>query len=263
MSNRKILESLSSGEITVQEAEKLLSNNKIEVIDEFAKFDLLREKRTKIPEIVYTENKEPEQLKAIIERIMSKKPVLLLSRVTEKHLSVIEKFSDRFSISYGTGKRFCLIKEHTYEFEKKGGKVGIVTAGTSDIAVAEEAKIVAEMMGCDVVLINDIGVAGIHRLIEPLNTLLKENIDVIIVAAGMEGALPTVVAGLVDIPIIGLPISVGYGFGGKGETALRSMLQSCALGLAVVNIDAGVSAGAIAAKIALNKKNDRSEDEEE
>ena len=100
---------------------------------------------------------------------------------------------------------------------------------------------------------NDIGVAGIHRLFEPLQRLMKEEIDVLIVAAGMEGALPTVVTGLVNVPVIGLPISTGYGFGGKGQTALMSMLQSCALGLAVVNIDAGISAGAIAAKIARRR----------
>ncbi|MHA1347786.1 MAG: AIR carboxylase family protein, partial [Candidatus Heimdallarchaeaceae archaeon] len=99
-------------------------------------------------------------------------------------------------------------------------------------------------------------VAGIHRLFEPLKDLLNKEIDVLIVAAGMEGALPTVVAGLVDVPVIGLPISTGYGFGGLGETALMSMLQTCALGLAVVNIDGGISAGAMAAKIArrVNKK---------
>ena len=112
------------------------------------------------------------------------------------------------------------------------------------------------MMGCEVFMTHDVGVAGIHRLFEPLNDLIQKEIDVLIVAAGMEGALPTVVAGLVDIPVIGLPISTGYGFGGKGETALRSMLQSCALGLSVVNIDGGISAGAMAAKIAqrVNKK---------
>ncbi|MHA1401717.1 MAG: nickel pincer cofactor biosynthesis protein LarB, partial [Candidatus Heimdallarchaeaceae archaeon] len=133
------------------------------------------------------------------------------------------------------------------------------TAGTSDIPVAEEARVVAEMMGCEVFMVNDVGVAGIHRLFEPLNDLLSKDIDVLIVAAGMEGALPTVVAGLVDVPVIGLPISSGYGYGGQGKSALMSMLQSCSLGVAVVNIDAGVSAGAFAAKVAkrVDKKKDR------
>ena len=254
MNKREILEKLVEGKITLEDAESLLSNTKIEEINEIIKYDLLREKRTGIPEIVYSENKEPETVIEIAQKVLKKKSAILLSRLTPKHVKAIKELADEYTLDFGTGEKFCLIKHKNYEFEKKGGKVGLITAGTSDIPIAQEAKIVAEMMGCETYMINDVGVAGIHRLFEPLNDLLEKEVDVIIVAAGMEGALPTVVAGLVDVPVVGLPISVGYGYGGKGETALMSMLQSCSLGLAVVNIDAGVNAGAFAAKIALKSQ---------
>ena len=116
--------------------------------------------------------------------------------------------------------------------------------------MAEEAAFIAEEMGCDVTCIYDVGVAGLHRLLEPLRDLLAIEVDAIIVAAGMDGALPSVVAGLVPVPVIGLPTSIGYGMGGKGIAALLSMLQTCAPGLSVVNIDNGVGAGITAAMIA-------------
>ena len=129
--------------------------------------------------------------------------------------------------------------------------MGVLTAGTSDIPWAEEAALLCREMGCEVHTVYDVGVAGIHRLWEPLQHLLEEvQVDVLIVAAGMDGALPSVVSGLVDVPVIGLPTSVGYGFGGHGEAALLSMLQTCAPGMAVVNIDNGIGAGAIAGMIA-------------
>ena len=108
----------------------------------------------------------------------------------------------------------------------------------------------AEEMGCTVTIARDAGVAGLHRIVGPLRTMADDDVDVIIVAAGMDGALPSVIAGLVPVPVIGLPISTGYGFGGNGDAALGSMLQSCAPGLAVVNIDNGIGAGAVAALIA-------------
>jgi NCAIR mutase (PurE)-related protein len=131
-----------------------------------------------------------------------------------------------------------------------GGHVGVLSAGTSDIPVADEAVLIAEEMGCRVTPIYDVGVAGLHRLVTPLRNLFADGVDVLIVAAGMDGALPSVVAGLVPVPVIGLPTSTGYGFGGKGVAALLSMLQTCAPGLAVVNIDNGVGAGSTAALIA-------------
>ena len=127
----------------------------------------------------------------------------------------------------------------------------MLTAGTSDVGVAEEAALLCREMGCEVVRGYDVGVAGLHRLFGPLRSMLEEaEVDVIIVAAGMDGALPSVVAGLVDVPVIGLPVSVGYGVGGKGVAALYSMLQACAPGMSVVNIDNGIGAAAVAGLIA-------------
>jgi NCAIR mutase (PurE)-related protein len=128
--------------------------------------------------------------------------------------------------------------------------VALLTAGASDAPAADEAAWVAREMGCRIVRADDVGVAGLHRLEMPLRALRDARADVIIVAAGMDGALPSVVSGLVDIPVIGLPTSIGYGAGGGGVAALLSMLQTCAPGLAVVNIDNGVGAGATAALIA-------------
>jgi NCAIR mutase (PurE)-related protein len=131
--------------------------------------------------------------------------------------------------------------------KSSGGIVALITAGTSDIRVAEEAKIIAEEMGCEVRTAYDVGAAGIHRLFPALKPLLTAH--VFIVCAGREGTLPAVVAGLVDKPVIGVPVSTGYGYMGEGRAALASMLQSCSV-IAVVNIDAGFTAGAFAARIA-------------
>ena len=133
--------------------------------------------------------------------------------------------------------------------KRTGGRVGILSAGTADIAVAEEAKVIAEEMGCSAAAVYDVGVAGIHRLFPELSKLVEGGVDALVVAAGREGTLPAIVAGLVDVPVIGVPVSTGYGAGGKGEAALLSMLQSCTV-LTVVNIDAGFVAGAFAARIA-------------
>ena len=131
-----------------------------------------------------------------------------------------------------------------------GGNVGIITAGTSDIGVAEEARLMCEAMNCKTITSYDVGVAGIQRVFPILKKMIEKEVDCIVVAAGMEGALATLVSSMVDIPVIGLPTSVGYGYGEKGIAALASMLQSCSLGLSVVNIDNGIAAGAIAANIA-------------
>lgn len=141
-----------------------------------------------------------------------------------------------------------------YEVQKLKGKIGILTAGTSDLSVAEEVKAVAEEMGCETLLIADVGIAGIHRTLSAVKRLVEEDVDVAVVIAGMEGALPSIVTSLVDFPVIGVPTSVGYGFEARGRAALKSMLQSCALGLTVVNVDNGVSA-AIAAYLILKVKN--------
>ena len=131
-----------------------------------------------------------------------------------------------------------------------GGRVAVIRAGTSDIPVAAEAALIAAEMGCEVRTTWDVGVAGIHRLVRPLEAMIEWGPDAFVVSAGMDGILPTIVTGLVRQPVIGLPMSTGYGFGGEGVGALTTMLQSCAPGMSVVNIDNGIGAGVMAARIA-------------
>jgi NCAIR mutase (PurE)-related protein len=133
---------------------------------------------------------------------------------------------------------------------RTGGRIAVITAGSSDAWVAAETAFIAREMGVEADEVRDVGVAGLHRLVEPLERVIARGVDVIVVVAGMDGALPSVVAGLVAVPVIGVPVSTGYGFGGDGMAALGTMLQSCAPGLVVVNIDNGVGAGATAALIA-------------
>ncbi len=247
---REILERLARAEISAAEAERLLRADGIAQIEDFAKLDLNRETRKGIPEVILADGKDPTQVVKIAKRILEAKRRVILSRVSPKHLRALNKLTNPAHSRTSTESGLLILKQQDYKPIKTGGRVGILTAGTSDLPVAEEAKLVAEEMGCQAFIENDVGVAGLHRVFPALKQMLISDVDVIIVAAGREGALPTVVAGLVDLPIIGLPISSGYGLGGRGEAALQSMLQACSLGIAVVNIDGGVAAGAIAALIA-------------
>ena len=224
----------------------------LEYLDQFANLDLHRGARTGIPEVVLAERKSPAQTVAIARRLLSQLGRALLSRVPPEMLAELERelSDDVVWTRYADGRTLALHRPG-YEVTPNGGRVGVLTAGTSDIPAAEEALVLCREMGCDVMRAYDVGVAGLHRLFEPLRAMLAAPVDALIVAAGMDGALPSVVAGLVDVPVIGLPTSVGYGLGGGGMGALTSMLQTCAPGLAVVNIDNGVGAGAMAGLIAM------------
>ena len=250
---RGILNRLLKKECSVEEAEILLKANAIEEVGEFAKLDIFREVRTGIVEVIYAENKKPGITLDIIYSFLKKNRFAIVSRYKEELIPpLLKEFENHevYSVKINQFAKILIVKEKTYKFEKKGGKIGIITAGSSDIPVAEEAKVIAESMGCEVISSYDLGIAGIHRLFTPLSEMIKSGIHVIIVCAGMEGTLPGVVAALVDIPVIGVPISSGYGLGEKGIGALTTMLQSCSPGLLVVNIDNGFGAGASAALIA-------------
>jgi NCAIR mutase (PurE)-related protein len=217
-----------------------------------ARPDFNRQDRKGVPEVINAEGKTVEQSLAIARRFLEVTGRAILSRVSpdlEEQLG--RQFEEDVIIEWLPGPRAAVLRRAGWEAPPLGGCVGVITAGTSDVPWAEEAALICREMGCQVHTVYDVGVAGIHRLWEPLSYLLEEaGVDVLIVAAGMDGALPSVVSGLVDVPVIGLPTSVGYGLGGKGEAAILSMLQTCAPGLAVVNIDNGVGAGAIAGLIA-------------
>jgi pyridinium-3,5-biscarboxylic acid mononucleotide synthase len=215
-----------------------------------ARLDVERAARKGIPEIVFAQGKTDEQVFAIARALVDRAGRAVLSRL---RTSTAERLSSEFvgcQVDLRSMARAAAIHAPGYERPSTGGHIGVLTAGTSDVPVGEEARLVAEEMGCDVTAVYDVGVAGLHRLLQPLAALLERGVEALVVCAGMDGALPSVVAGLVPVPVIGVPTSIGYGVGGKGRAALLSMLQTCAPGLTVVNIDNGVGAGATAALIA-------------
>ena len=255
----EILETLSKGNISVSKAQKLLSLYSIEKIEEFAKIDIGRKIRNGVPEVIFAEKKQLSEIKKIIVKVLTKTNLVLVSRIQKNHFEKIIQYCKNNKLKIKKGKNTRTLLIHQKIIKKTGGKVGIMTAGTSDISVAEEARLMCEAMHCECMTSYDIGIAGLHRTFPVLKEFIKSEVNVIIVAAGMEGALASVVSSSVNIPVIGVPTSVGYGYGEKGVAALASMLQSCSLGLSVVNIDNGIGAGAIASKIAnlLSKNNSK------
>ncbi|MBA0909025.1 MAG: nickel pincer cofactor biosynthesis protein LarB [Nitrosarchaeum sp.] len=250
MELHEILESLEKGKISVNNAKKLLSLYSIEKIEGIAKIDINRRKRKGIPEVIFAEVKKLDEIEKIIKKTLEKTNSVVVSRIKNEDYSKILSFVKKRKIKIKTGKNSSTILLYKNPIKFQGGKVGILTAGTSDVGIAEESRLMCEAMNCKCIVSYDVGVAGIQRVFPILKKMIMEEVDCIIVAAGMEGALATLVSSLVDIPVIGIPTSTGYGYGEKGIAALASMLQSCSLGLSVVNIDNGIAAGAIAANIA-------------
>jgi NCAIR mutase (PurE)-related protein len=202
----------------------------------FATLDTDRYHRTGIPEVIYSEGKTPQQLAEIASRLHKKGIPILATRATpEKYEAVREKIPGAI---YHEQARAIVYREA--EHPESGHYIAVVSAGTSDMPVSEEAAVTAEFLGSRVERIYDVGVAGIHRLFNRME--LIRNASVVIVVAGMEGALASVVGGLVDKPVIGVPCSAGYGANFAGVSALLAMLNSCAAGVSVVNIDNGFGA---------------------
>jgi pyridinium-3,5-biscarboxylic acid mononucleotide synthase len=214
------------------------------------RLDLGREERTGIPEVVFAPGKSVNQLVAAVRGLLEARGRVIVSRVGPHEIAAINAHLPTALVAIGEGMRTACVTIVGFEERMAGGRVGIVTAGTSDVPAADEAAVIARAMGCETRIVADVGVAGLHRLIRPLEALFAWGCDALIVAAGMDGALPSVVAGLAPVPVIGLPTMIGYGAGGQGEAALLAMLQTCAPGLVVVNIDNGIGAGVAAARIA-------------
>ncbi|GJQ21992.1 MAG: hypothetical protein HBSIN02_23470 [Bacteroidia bacterium] len=222
-----------------------------EMLDTFANLDYVRKERTGIPEVILAEGKTVEQVVLIVESIVAKTGVAMATRVSpEAFAGIRERLKEHVTLRYYESARVVAASRPGLKVPASGGTIAVLAAGTSDLPVAEEARVTAEVMGCKVLAFYDVGVAGIHRLVVPLEEIRKHDAAAVVAVAGMEGALPTVVRSLVAVPVIGVPTSVGYGYGGRGEAALMTMLQSCAPGLTVVNIDNGFGAGATAALIA-------------
>ncbi|MGM0398620.1 MAG: nickel pincer cofactor biosynthesis protein LarB [Halobacteriota archaeon] len=242
---QELLEAVAAGERTVEEARRALDG--YTRVDDFARLDTGRADRAGIPEVVLGEGKSTDQLRAIAESFLDDRGHVVLTRVDDAAVESLAALADESD--WYPDSNVLVLRTAVYEPPECEGTVAVVSGGTSDVPVAEEAAVTAREMGCTVETYYDVGVAGIHRVLSEADALAAA--DSIVVAAGREGALPTVVAGLVDVPVIGLPVSIGYGHGGDGEAALAGMLQSCTV-LSTVNIDAGFVAGAQAAQIARN-----------
>ena len=230
----------------------------IKRLGHIARLDIGREIRKGIPEVILAEGKEISDVADIAKAMVQRTGRAIVSRANRRYFERIRaKHIPDTRAQFFEKSGMIVVKRTSYKIRTTGGRVGLLTAGTSDIPIAEEARIIAEEMGCETREFYDVGVAGLHRLFKPLSELLRWDADVILVVAGREGALPTVVAGLVDVPLIAVPTSHSYGFGDRGISALAAMLQSCSLGLAVVNIDSGVGAGSIGALMANRAARDR------
>ncbi|MDO5717149.1 MAG: nickel pincer cofactor biosynthesis protein LarB [Tissierellia bacterium] len=237
----EILQKYKEGSISLEGAMESLRELPYEDLG-FAKVDHHRALRNGVPEVIYGAGKTCEQILKIMESL-EKRSNVLVTRVPETVYSTIKQ---RFpQADYSPLAKVMILKNH--EIKIKPGYVAVVTGGTSDMAVAEEAALTLELFGNRVERVYDVGVAGLHRLLDKRDILYHAN--VVIAIAGMEGALASVVGGLVDAPVIAVPTSVGYGASFGGVAALLSMLNSCASGVSVVNIDNGFGAGFLAARI--------------
>ncbi|MDR2593732.1 MAG: nickel pincer cofactor biosynthesis protein LarB [Fibromonadaceae bacterium] len=237
-----ILQKIKNGDISPEDALSKLCTQPFEDLG-YAKLDHHRELRKGIPEVIYGTGKSQEQIKGIVKAMLAKGQSLIL--ITRLPLETAEAIKKTLPLYYYETAQIGIIGEIP---KPNGiGKIVVATGGTSDIPVAEEAAVTAEVLGNEVVRLYDVGVAGMHRLLSKLNDIIDA--QVVISIAGMEGALTSVIGGLVECPVIGVPTSVGYGSSFKGVAALLSMLNSCASGVSVVNIDNGFGAGYLASII--------------
>jgi NCAIR mutase (PurE)-related protein len=239
---RALFDDVKAGKLTPDEAVERMRHMPFEDLG-FAKVDHHRALRNGMPEVIFGEGKSPEQVAGIFERLAEHGNNVLATRASEAQFAAVRKIVPE--AEYREGPRAIVLRRDTQQYGK--GRISVVSAGTSDIPVAEEALVTAELMGNQVEHLYDVGVAGIHRLLAHRESLTKAR--VVIVCAGMEGALPSVVGGLVGVPVIAVPTSVGYGAAFQGLAALLGMMNSCASNVTVVNIDNGFGAGYVASLI--------------
>ncbi|MCI5839518.1 MAG: nickel pincer cofactor biosynthesis protein LarB [Peptoniphilaceae bacterium] len=241
MDEKNFLENIKNGEISINDGIKYLKDFNYKEMN-FAKLDFQRKSRRHFGEVIFGENKKIEHIIEIINSFIERKEDVLITRLSKKRAKKILKSIP--SLNYDPLSQTGFIK---FSKNEQIGNVAICTGGTADMKIAEEARITAEFFGCKTNKFYDVGVSGIHRVFSKMDEIKKAN--AIIAIAGMEGALPTVLAGLVDRPIIAVPTSVGYGASLKGISALLTMINSCAEGISVVNIDNGYGAAYNAAQI--------------
>ena len=245
---KTLLQAIAAGEISPELALEKLKDLPFTSLDEFAKIDRHRQLRTGFPEVIWGEDKTPEQIIKIMTAMSQDDTVVMATRIkAEVYQELKQTLTD---LVYYPAARICALSAASSQTQI--GKISILTAGTADIPVAAEAAVTAELCGFEVIRLWDVGVAGIHRLLS--NRDVVYDADVLIVVAGMEGALPSVVAGMADCPVIAVPTSVGYGASFSGVAPLLTMLNSCAAGIGVVNIDNGFGAAILAGQILRTAK---------
>jgi NCAIR mutase (PurE)-related protein len=242
----KLLAAVAGGSLSPKEAVERLRSGEVHYLEEFAALDLGRVARKGVPEVVYAPGKTAAQVAKICASILEHSERVVVSGPDAEQESLLRETLSGVPIR-NAGRALVAGPRET---PLTGGRVVAISAGTSDLPVLEEAVAVAREMGVTVESFHDVGVAGIHRLATPLEEMRAFDPDCVIVAAGMEGALPSVISALVAVPVVGLPTSTGYGLGGDGTAAILGMLQSCSPGLSVVNVDNGVGAGVSAALVA-------------
>ena len=244
---KTLLNSVALGDISPEDAIAKLKHLPYERVGDFAHIDHHRALRTGFPEVIWGPGKTPQQIAQIMEAMRNRTSVIMATRIEPDVYDAIKVIVP--DVHYYTTARICAMKSPQSPDHKSqiSGTIGILSAGTADLPVAEEAAITAELCGFSVQRLWDVGVAGIHRLLNNLHVL--SDADVLIVVAGMEGALPSVVGGLADCPIVAVPTSVGYGASFNGLAPLLTMLNSCAAGIGVVNIDNGFGAAILAGQI--------------
>lgn len=241
MQIRELLEQIKDGSVSVEEAEKLLKKQPFEELG-YAKLDSHREIRSGFPEVIFCSGKQDEYLVSIYQKMVEMNGEAFGTRATNEQYELVKKVLPQ--VTYDEVSRILKVEK---EGKVRTGKIAICTAGTADIPVAEEAAQTAEYFGANVERIYDVGVSGIHRLLAKVDTIQSANC--VVAVAGMEGALASVIGGLVSNPVIAVPTSVGYGASMNGLSALLTMINSCANGIAVVNIDNGYGAGYMATQI--------------
>ena len=241
METREILEKVKQGEITIEEAEKYFKREPFEEMG-YAKLDMHREVRSGFPEVIFCSGKADEHLVQIVKKLYEKNGEVFGTRASAHQYEVLKESFPQ--IQYDSLSHILKIEGQKRE---QKGLIAVCTAGTADIPVAEEAAQTAEYFGSRVERIYDVGVSGIHRLLSRIEVIQEANC--IVAVAGMEGALASVLGGLVDKPVIAVPTSVGYGASMHGLSALLTMINSCANGIGVVNIDNGYGAGYLATQI--------------
>lgn len=241
MKARDVLERVKSGEISIEEAERYFKKEPFEEYG-FAKLDYHREVRSGFPEVIYCARKTDEFLVQIYQKMYEKNGEVFGTRADGHQFEIVKQILPQ--VTYDEVSHILKIEQ---EGKERVGKIAVCTAGTADIPVAEEAAQTAEFFGTNVDRIYDVGVSGIHRLLSRLDVIQEANC--VVAVAGMEGALASVLGGLVSNPVIAVPTSVGYGASMNGLSALLTMINSCANGIAVVNIDNGYGAGYMATQI--------------